>query len=449
MPKIRQYLIQYRTRLYATFGRSMVIALLAIIVTTALLVSGLMFFFGSAPPSTISMASGPKDSSYYRTALRYKELLAKQGVTVNIVETEGSIDNLQRLLAPSSKIDVGFVQSNPPPNVDVSKLMSLGSILNQPLFIFYRGKPKTFLTEFSGKRLSLGPEGSGSRFLSESLLKIAGIENRQTSAFDSQATEDAADALLKGDLDALFMMSETTPSGLIKKLYSAPDIHLFSFGQQADAFIRNTKYLNKIEVPQGMFDLKLNVPPQDTVLLAPSLELIAHPTLHPAIVDLLLDAAKKIHGRASRLRKAGEFPALQEHAFPINPEATRYFQSGKGYLYATFPFWLASWMSRLLAVILPVLFLLIPAVKLVPTIYRWRIEFRINRWYGLLQPLERDIFQQPINSAKRAELLEHLNQLEVGINNMTVPTAYASRSYGLREHISFVRQHLMERTLSL
>ncbi len=449
MPKIRQYLIQYRTRLYATFGRSIVIALLAIIVTTVLLVSSLMFFFGNAPPSSISMASGPKDSSYYRNALRYRDLLAKQGIKVNIIETEGSIDNLHRLLRPNSKVDVGFVQSNLPPDTDVSKLMSLGSISNQPLFIFYRGAPKTFLTEFAGKRLWLGPDGSGNLFLSESLLKIAGVKNVETPVIKALDTaEQAADGLLKGEIDALFVMSESTPSGLIKKLYSAPDVHLFSF-EQADAYIRNTKYLGKMTVPKGVFDLKLNVPAQDTVLLAPSLELITHPTLHPAISDLLLDAAKTIHGRAGRLRNAGEFPALQEHAFPISPDATRYFQSGKGYLYATFPFWLASWISRLLAVILPVLFLLIPAVKLVPSIYRWRIEFRINRWYGLLQPLERDIFQQPINLDKQAKLLDHLNQLEAGINNIKVPTAYASRLYGLREHISFVRQHLIERTLIL
>ncbi len=449
MPKIRQFLIQYRTRLYATFGRSMVLALVAIIVTTALLVSSLIFFFGNAPPTSISMASGPKDSSYYRNAQRYKELLAKQGVKVNVIETDGSIDNLQRLLKPASKIDVGFVQSNLPPNTDVSKLMSLGSMSNQPLFIFYRGKPTTFLTEFAGKRLWLGPEGSGNLFLSESLLKLAGIQNIETPAIKALDTsEQAAEALQKGEIDALFLMSESTPSGLIRKLYSRPDIRLFSF-DQADAYIRNTKYLSKITVPKGVFDLKLNVPAQETVLLAASLELVAHPTLHPAISDLLLDAAKTIHGRGGRLRNPGEFPVLQERAFPISPDAMRYFQSGKGYLYATFPFWIASWINRFLAVILPVLLLLIPAIKLLPTIYRWRFEFRINRWYGQLQPLERGIFQQPLNVAKRDELLNSLDHIEKGINDIKVPTAFARRLYALREHIHFVRQYLLDRDLTL
>jgi TRAP-type uncharacterized transport system substrate-binding protein len=448
MPKISQYLIQYRTRLYATFGRSMVMALLAIIVVTTLLVSSLIFFFGDAPPTSISIASGPKGSSYHRNALRYQELLAKHGVKVHVVETEGSIDNLHRLMQPNSKVDIGFVQSDVPPDTDVSKLVSLGSISNQPLFVFYRGKPKIFLADFAGQRMFVGSQGSGSRFLSESLLKMVGVKGAQTPVLEALKTpEEAADALLKGEIDALFMMSESTPSGLIKKLYSAPDIHLFSFSQ-ADAYIRNTKYLSKIKVPAGVFDLKLNVPPQDTVLLAPSVELIAHPTLHPAISDLLLDAAKTIHGRAGRLRNAGEFPALQEHAFQISPDATRYFHSGKGYLYATFPFWLASWMNRLFAVILPVLLLLIPALKLMPSIYRWRFEFRINRWYGLLQPLEQGIFQQPLNLEKRVELLEKLDHIERGINGIKVPTAFANRLYGLREHVQFVRQYLLERKLT-
>jgi TRAP-type uncharacterized transport system substrate-binding protein len=448
MPKIFSYPLQFRNKLYATFGRSMVLAVMAIIVITAVVASSLMFFFGNAPPTAISMASGPKDSSYYRNAKRYQELLAKQGIKVNIVETDGAIDNLHRMLDPHSKIDVAFVQSNLPANTDVSKLMSLGSMSNQPLFIFYRGSPKTFLADFEGRRLWLGPLGSGNLFLSESLLSLVGVKNVESPAVAAiENAEQAADALLKGDIDALFVMSESTPSGLIKKLYSAKDIHLFSF-DQAEAYIRNTKYLSKIVVPKGVFDLKLNVPSHDTVLLAPSVELIAHPHLHPAVSDLLLEAAKTIHGRGGRLRKAGEFPILQEHAFPISPDATRYFHSGKGYLYSVFPFWLASWMSRLLSLMIPVLLLLIPALKMIPSVYRWQIEFRINRWYGLLQPLERDIFQQPINLDKRTNLLAHLDQIEDGLNRIKVPTAYSSRLYGLREHLSFVRLHLMGRHLS-
>jgi TRAP-type uncharacterized transport system substrate-binding protein len=448
MPKILKYPIQFRNKLYATFGRSMVLTVVAIIAVTAVIASSLMFFFGNAPPTSISMASGPKDSSYFRNAKRYQELLAKQGVKINIIETDGAVDNLQRMLKPNSKIDVAFVQSNLPATTDVSKLMSLGSMSSQPLFIFYRGSPKKFLADFEGKRMWLGPEGSGNLFLSESLLGLVGVKNIESPAVAAiDNAEQAATALLKGDIDALFVMSESTPSSLIRKLNSAKDIQLFSF-DQAEAYIRNTKYLSKIFVPKGVFDLKLNEPPQDTILLASSVELIAHQTLHPAISDLLLDAAKTIHGRSGRLRKAGEFPALQENAFQISPDATRYYQSGKGFLYNFFPFWLASWISRLLAVILPVLLLLIPALKLVPTLYRWRFEFRINRLYGLLQPMERSIFQLPLTLDKRAELIGRLDEVERSTNDIKVPTAFASRLYGLREHIRFVRQFLLERKLA-
>ena len=145
----------------------------------------------------------------------------------------------------------------------------------------------------------------------------------------------------------------------------------------------------------------------------------------------------------SGFKKRGEFPVAQEHEFRISEDATRYYTSGKTYLYRTFPYGVASLITRLLAVIVPLGLLLIPAIKLAPTIYRWRMESRINKWYRSLLNLERDAFNQSINTKKRDELLHHLNHIEHSVSKMFVPAKFGSLLYGLREHIDFVRGRLL------
>ena len=172
------------------------------------------------------------------------------------------------------------------------------------------------------------------------------------------------------------------------------------------------------------------------------MELIARSSLHPALSDLLLEAAREVHGTPGLFRKRGEFPAPQEHEFRISPDASRYYASGKSFLYRNFPFWIASLIARVLAVIVPVALLLIPALKVVPTIYRWRVESRINRWYRALLELERDASKPSADVERREELLRHLDHIEHAVNKIIVPAAFGNLFYGLREHISFVREKL-------
>jgi TRAP-type uncharacterized transport system substrate-binding protein len=86
--------------------------------------------------------------------------LARQGVKLKILPSEGSLENLQRLDDPSFHVDVGFVQGGIT-NVATDKLVSLGSISYQPLLVFYRGAPVESLSDLTGRRLAIGPVGSG------------------------------------------------------------------------------------------------------------------------------------------------------------------------------------------------------------------------------------------------------------------------------------------------
>ena len=428
-------------RLDAAFGRGLIrafgwVALAGLVV--ALFAFG---FFDSAAPSSLTITTGPAGSNFQRTAEQYKKILARSGVTLHIQPSEGSRDNLARLLDAKARADVGFVLGGEADAASAEKLFSLGSVAHQPLMIFYRGAPRPLLSAFKGLRLDIGPAGSGSHRLAKALLAANGIKDGDGTTYVDTAAEETAAALIEGRIDGFFAMSESTPNTLIRQLLRAPDVHLFNV-TQADGYVRRIPYLNKLVLPKGALDFGENIPAEDMQLVGPTVELVARDSLHPALSDLLLEAAREVHGRPGLYRKRGEFPAPLEHEFRISPDAQRYYAQGKSFLYRTFPFWVASLITRVVAVLLPLLVLLIPAMRVVPALYRWRMTSRIYRWYGALQKLERDALGPSADAERREELMRHLDQIERAVQRIDVPAAYGDLFYGLRGHITSVRESL-------
>jgi len=439
-PKI--YLASVFSKLTALFGRGLVVTMSIISVIAIAVAVAVLMFMDSSTPNTITIASGPKGSSFDNNAERYKKILAKEGVMLKIIPSEGSIDNLKKLTNPKEKIDVGFVLGGEVNGANIDHLVSLGSISYQPLMIFYRGKTKALISDFKGLRLDIGEEGSGTHTLALTLFKANGIEPNDGTVLVDHVPGDYVKALIEKRVDAIFVMGDSTSSDMMRELLHSPDVHLFNFSQ-AEAYARRNNNLNKLDIPKGALDFGKDIPPEDTYLIGPTVELIARDSLHPALSDMLLEAAREVHGTPGLFKKRGEFPVAQEHEFPISPDATRYYATGKSFLYRTFPFGIASIIARILAVIVPLGLILIPAIKLAPTIYRWRMESRINKWYRVLLNLERDAFKQPINESKREELLRHLNHIEHSVSKITVPARFGNLLYGLREHIDFVRSRLL------
>jgi hypothetical protein len=156
---------------------------------------------------------------------------------------------------------------------------------------------------------------------------------------------------------------------------------------------------------------------------------------------LLIEAAKEVHGRANLMQHANEFPAPLVHEFPLSDDAGRYYKSGKSFLYRTMPFWLASLVDRLLVLVVPIVVVLIPAIRFVPPLYAWRVKSRFYRRYGELIALERSVLDDP-SEQNYAEFTEKLNAIEKGLNHLQMPVAYAHRFYALREHITYVRSQI-------
>jgi TRAP-type uncharacterized transport system substrate-binding protein len=419
--------------------RDAIATLSPIVLISGLAIFATLHFVRPAPPRSLTIAGGPEGSNFRAVAEQYRAILARNDVELKIVASRGSADNLQ--LIADHKVDIALVQSGVTLAEKPRGLVSLGTMFRQPVSIFYRSaEPFTMLSQMEGMRIAIGREGSGTRFLALALLKGNGIEPGGKSELLDLEGEAAKDALLANQADAIFLSGDSAGIRTVRDLLHSEGVRLFDF-VQAEAYERRFRYLNRLELPAGAFDLGANLPDHRITMMAPTVELLAHTDLHPALSDLLNEAAYEVHNRGTLMQNPGEFPHPIEHDYPMSDDSARYFKSGKGFAYRYLPFWLASLLNRAAVVLVPILVVLIPGLRFAPNIYGWRIRNRIYKRYGELMALERAA-TDPVTPEQRTALLEKLAEIERGIISVKVPGAFADQVYILRRHIQFVRESL-------
>ena len=439
--------------------------LLLVLAPSALLLAaafGLaLSFIKPAPPRSLVMAIAPDEGGARYYARRYQELLAKDGITVELRTTEGSAHNVALLEDPEGTVDVAFVQSGtvgvtpapggtrrgaaaqpaPAPKPEDSRVVSLGSVAYVPLWVFYRGEPLDDVRGLAGKRIAVGPPDSSTRALALTLLKANAVDGGATQLVPHE--RDAAIEQLKaGTVDAVFLLSPAE-SPAVKRLAAEPGVRLLSFAR-ADAYVRRYPYLSQLVLPRGVFDLARDVPSHDVRLLSPTANLVARDSLHPALAYLLMRAGSEIHGNAGLLDGAGEFPAAREAGFPLSSEAKRYYSAGVPLLQRYLPFWAANLVDRLWVMLVPIIAVLVPLGRMVPALYLWRVRSRVFRWYARLKEIELQLDENP-GRQMLEDMLKRLEETERAVNQIPTPLAYQENLYFFREHVDVVRRRLLRR----
>jgi TRAP-type uncharacterized transport system substrate-binding protein len=404
-------------------------------------------FIRPAPPSQLILSTGGASGAYQVFAARYREILARYHIELIEKPSGGATDNLARLRDENFAIDAAFVQGGLTRPGEDETLLSLGSLYYEPLWVFYRSAliPKGELDRISqlkGRRIGIGTAGSGTQHLANELLNANGINGENAKLLEMESLE-SVEALQKGSLDALFLVGPTQSAAVWLLLY-ADGVRLMSHAQ-ADAYTRRFPYLSKLTLPQGAVDLVRDIPPHDITLLSPMATLVVREDTHPALIDLLMQAATEVHGGPGLFQRPGEFPNPAQVDFPLSKEADRYYKSGKPFLQRYLPFWAATLVDRMVVLAIPLLAILLPIVKFAPTIYSWRVRSRIYRRYGELKFLETEVDANP-DKHSRAEWMQKIDAIEAGINRITTPLAFADMLYTLRSHIGLVRETVLRRT---
>lgn len=394
-------------------------------------------FVQPAPPDHLTIATGGTDGAYYAFAQHYKTILAKEGVTLNILSTSGSVQNLK--LLETGKVDAAFLQSGIAAGKKTHDLIALGSLYFEPLWVFHRAATHIdLLRDLVGRRIAVGGIGSGTRAVAEPLLARNGVTGKTATIVDIGGT-DAADALRAGRIDAAFYVG-SPEAPVIRRLLSDRDVALLSF-RRAEAYTRHYLYMSKVVLPEGMVDFSRDIPASDKTLLAPAATMVVSDNLHPALRTLLLRAMTEIHSKGGLFERPGQFPSTKYVDFPLSDKALRYIKNGPSFLDRYLPYWVADMIVRLSILLLPLITLLLPLMRIVPPLYRWRMRSRILHWYGDMAKIEAQVHAAE-TAADRAAALARLEEIDEEVSHVSVPVGYRDMHYTLRFHIDLVRNHL-------
>lgn len=410
---------------------------------------GAYLWLNPVPPQRVTLATGPEQSAYAAFGERYARALAAEGITVTLLPSEGSRDNLR--LLREGKADFAFVQGGSDPRAsgnaadDDEALLSLGSLFVEPIWLFYREDAArrrsadgrlASLAELAGLRVNVGTEGSGVPALMAQLFALNHLEASQLTLSHLPQTP-ATVAFLDGTFDALVFAS-APEAPMVQMLLQTPGVRLMDFAQSA-AYARRLSFLTPVVLPRGVVDLAADVPPQDVRLVAVTTTLLAREDTHPALLQLFTLAARTLHGGAGWFNAAREYPNLAHTPWPVAREAERTLQGGAPLLQRYLPFAWANLVERMWLALGLILAIVLPLSRVLPPLYDLRIRSRVFRWYGRLRELEHAVAAGRTDAASAREALD---ALERQVQNIAVPLSHADALYALREHIRLVRSRL-------
>ena len=443
MPQALRHTLLSLRDLALTFGPFLLLAALLLGLAYALLQPN--------PPRRVVLATGVPQGAYAEFGQRYADALRAHGIEVVLRPTAGAAENLALLRDPASGVDLAFVQGG----VDLAtaaaadggsggrrddSLVSLGSMFHEPVWLFYReaaalrrlGQPVlSALPQLAGWRVNVGAAGSGVPPLMQQLLAANGVAADALALQQLPVTPAVVD-LLEGRIDALVLAS-APESRMVQMLLQTPGIRLLDFAQ-AEAYARRFAFISPVLLPRGVVDLARDLPPADMRLVAPTAALLARDRLHPALVQLLVQAAQQVHGGAGWFQRKGDFPNAANTEWPLAPEAQRVYRSGTPWLQRYLPFWLANLADRMWLALLGIGVVLIPLSRVLPPLYEFRIRSRVFRWYGQLRLVEARVGRDD-----RTGLHAELDEIEARVGDIDVPLSYADELYALRSHIQMVR----------
>jgi TRAP-type uncharacterized transport system substrate-binding protein len=396
------------------------------------------------PPRHAVMVTGPERSALDGFGEQYRAALAKQGIVLELRRTGGTGENLEALRQGGGDVSFGFVQGGAAPADErgVEGLETLGALFYEPVWVFHKRPPRkdraVRLVDMVGWTVNVGASASGAPQLFMRLLEANRVDPARLRLLDLPETE-AVMALLDDRVDAVVFVS-APESPLVQMLLQTPGVNLLDF-PQAEAYARRFPFLSPVTLPRGIVAIDRDIPARNHPLVATTISLVVRDGTHPALVQLMIQAADRIHGGAGWFRRSGDFPSRREADLPLAPEANRFYDDGAPFLQRYLPWWLANLLDRMWLALAAIVAVLLPLSRIVPPLYEYRVRARVFKWYAQLRAIEDEVAAQPAADA-RAALLARLDELDARVERVTVPLSYADELYALRNNIAMVRGRL-------
>ena len=286
------------------------------------------------PQEALIIETGPVTGTYYQYALEYEKAMKAKGFTVRIQPNDQTATGLERINQIPAKADIGFMVLEDKDN-EYKNVRAIGTVAIQPLFVFYSsglGEIAT-LNNLRGKHLVLPPEQSVTSVISRQILKLYGIDERNTS-FTYLPLDQIVIELTAGKFDAGFFILGPE-NKIISKLTASENLQLYSF-EDAVGITRKLPYLRPTKIPRASYDLAQNLPPEDISVVGAVINVVARKDLPAAFSYALLEGLESEHHKQTIVSATGTFPSGGGTLLALNPQAAEYYKKGVPWIYRTF-----------------------------------------------------------------------------------------------------------------
>jgi TRAP transporter TAXI family solute receptor len=421
-----------------------VVASLVVGLAVAIAVAAIVIFLTGRPTRRFAMAAGPEGGMYIQVAESLRDALAARGFRVEVVETAGSEENVE--LLRSGRALVGLVQSGTDAFTDMSGITALSELFYEPAWLFLNRKTTPAVDDADdlvGKRIGIGPDGSGTQEIALAFLQAEGIADQVTRV--AEETDDTAAMLHQGEIDAaFFVLAPTAP--LMDELVAADNLSIYNY-PNAEALSRRYPSLSAVTLSRAVLDIPRDVPPADTQLVAARATLVGRADLHPDLARLLVESLPGVLPYPL-VGSPAAFPSLAQTRFPVNDEARRYLAQGRTPLEDFLPFEIASPLSRWYLIVFPIIVLAFPLWEIGRATYVWWMNSRVIEHYPRIHRIERNLRRATLPELD--EQLAYLRTLEERLPDRTKVTAgFLSSYFQLESHVAFVISRVEARRAQL
>ena len=416
---------------------------LAAVLCILSIISLALIYFIPAPPSTVVMATAFKGASFEYYGRQYRDIFARSNVKLELRETAGGVENVALLQDPKSGVQIAFVTGGVSDGKHAPGILSLGTVYNQPYWIFYSStKSLDRLSQLKGKRIAVGPEGSGTRLSAEKILGKGGVSS-DTATLLPFAGLGAVKALNDKKVDAVWIIGSPDATA-VKSFLGNPDVRLLGF-PMAEAFTRIFPELVRLVLPKGVVDIDRSIPADDVPLIGTTSKVLIRSDLHPEIVELLLQTMTETHSGPEIFQRSGEFPNGTDAEYHVAATAIDYYKNGPSYLRRHLPLWLSVYVQRAIAVLVAGIAIGLPLFHYLPLLYKWNMRRRLLYWYSQLKALEA-FFDASPSDKHLIETQTEVERIEDAVSHIRFPLTFSDQVYNLRSHIDIVRRKIASRT---
>lgn len=413
---------------------------LVLLVAAALLAA--VFLIRPGVPREVTLLTGPEGSTEHEYGLRYADYLRDAGVRTNVVATSGTLENLRRTLE-AGDATIAFLPAGAENVLEIPEeeldLVSLGSIYLEPLWLFMRPEAAvTSIEQLDGLRVVTGQPGTDSWGILTLMVRAASLTGRiEPVPAASLDIDTLRAAFLDGRIDGLFIAG-TPETPLIGTLLHSPLVVAVAL-RRTEAIVLRAPSLERVRIPAGAVDLARDIPPEDLELVAANVNLVAREDVSPAVVDLLMDAARRIHRERSLLSSAGAFPRPAGVTLPLEGRAERNYTEGPSPLRLVFPFWLATLLDRFLVLIVTALTAAFALLNVLPKLLKLPFTLASIRAYGRLEAVEKRAAEPGVD---RDDLLADLHAIDESTAGMRVPAGDRTAYLELRQYLHDMRERI-------